>query len=70
MNTKYKRVLLKLSGEALAGDKGFGLDETTLDGIAATIKDCVDLGVQIAVVVVTEHDPGMVGENGKKFSLI
>jgi len=51
MNTKYKRVLLKLSGEALAGDKGFGLDETTLDGIAATIKDCVDLGVQIAVVV-------------------
>ena len=51
MSTKYKRVLLKLSGEALAGEKGFGLDEKTLDGIASTIKECVDMGVQIAVVV-------------------
>lgn len=51
MQTKYKRVLLKLSGEALAGDKGFGLDDATLDNIAKTVKECVDLGVQIAVVV-------------------
>ena len=51
MQTKYKRVLLKLSGEALAGNKGFGLDDETLDTIAKTVKDCVDLGVQIAVVV-------------------
>ena len=51
MQTKYKRVLLKLSGEALAGNKGFGLDDATLDTIAKTVKDCVDLGVQIAVVV-------------------
>lgn len=51
MQTKYKRVLIKLSGEALAGDKGFGLDEPTLDSIANTMKECVDLGVQVAVVV-------------------
>lgn len=51
MQTKYKRVLIKLSGEALAGEKGFGLDEPTLESIAKTIKECVALGVQIAVVV-------------------
>ena len=51
MQTKYKRILLKLSGEALAGDKGFGLDEPTIDGIAKTVKECTEMGVQIAVVV-------------------
>lgn len=51
MQIKYKRVLIKLSGEALAGEKGFGLDEPTLDQIAETIKESVDMGVQIAVVV-------------------
>lgn len=51
MQKKYKRVLIKLSGEALAGDAGFGLDEKTLDAIAKTIKECVDMGVEIAVVV-------------------
>ena len=51
MPIKYKRVLIKLSGEALSGKKGFGLDEPTLDSIANTIKKCVDMGVQIAVVV-------------------
>ena len=51
MHNKYKRVLIKLSGEALAGEKGFGLDEDTLSSIAKTIKECVDMGVQIAVVV-------------------
>lgn len=51
MQIKYKRVLIKLSGEALAGEKGFGLDEPTLDKIAETIKESVDMGVQIAVVV-------------------
>ena len=48
---KYKRVLIKMSGEALAGDKGFGLDEKTLDTIAKTIKECTEMGVEIAVVV-------------------
>ena len=51
MPTKYKRVLLKLSGEALAGEKGFGLDDKTIDSIADTVKECVDMGVEIAVVV-------------------
>ncbi len=51
MLPKYKRVLIKVSGEALAGEKGFGLDEKTLDSIAKTIKVCSDMGVEIAVVV-------------------
>lgn len=51
MGTKYKRVLLKVSGEALAGDKGFGLCEQTIGKITDTIKECVDMGVQIAIVV-------------------
>lgn len=51
MVPKYKRVLIKVSGEALAGNQGFGLDEGTLDRIAETIKICSDMGVEIAVVV-------------------
>ncbi len=51
MSPKYKRVLIKVSGEALAGEKGFGLDGATLDNIAETIKICSDMGVEIAVVV-------------------
>jgi uridylate kinase len=48
---KYKRVLLKLSGEALMGDKNFGHDYDTLKRIAEDIKEVVDLGVEISVVV-------------------
>src|SRR5207302_10774593 len=51
MDTKYKRVLLKLSGEALMGDKGFGIDPEVVRRIADEIKDVHRLGVQIAVVV-------------------
>ncbi len=51
MAIKYKRVLLKLSGEALMGDKGFGQDVSTLKRIALDIKEAIDLGVQICVVV-------------------
>ncbi|HYF80296.1 MAG TPA: UMP kinase [Symbiobacteriaceae bacterium] len=47
----YKRVVLKLSGEALAGERGFGLAPAVLDTIASQIRDVRDLGVQIAVVV-------------------
>jgi uridylate kinase len=47
----YKRVILKLSGEALAGDRGFGLEPQVLDYMAAQIKSVRDLGVEIAVVV-------------------
>ena len=48
---KYKRVLLKLSGEALAGDKHFGLCEETIGRITDKIKEALELGVEIAIVV-------------------
>lgn len=48
---KYKRVLLKLSGEALAGDKHFGLCEDTIGAITDKIKEAQNMGVEIAVVV-------------------
>lgn len=51
MEPKYKRVLLKLSGEALAGDKKFGLNYDVITDICKSIKKCVDLGVQIGIVV-------------------
>ncbi len=48
---KYKRVLLKLSGEALAGDKHFGLCEDTIGKITDKIKEALSMGVEIAIVV-------------------
>ncbi len=51
MSIKYKRVLIKLSGEALAGEKGFGLDYPTVQEICKNIKDAHDLGAEIAIVV-------------------
>lgn len=48
---KYKRVLLKLSGEALAGDKKIGLDYSVITPICESIKKCVDEGVQVGIVV-------------------
>ena len=50
-NAQYQRILLKLSGEALAGDKGYGIDAGTLDAIASEIKQVHELGVQLALVV-------------------
>ena len=47
----YKRVLLKLSGEAFAGDAGYGIDSTTLTRIAQQIKLVIQMGVEVAVVV-------------------
>ncbi|CAM5788341.1 MULTISPECIES: UMP kinase [Brevibacillus] len=47
----YKRVVLKLSGEALAGDIGYGIDPKVIFSIANQIKEIVELGVQVAVVV-------------------
>lgn len=47
----YKRVILKLSGEALAGDKGFGFDDDIIINICENIKAVAKLGVQIAIVV-------------------
>ncbi|RMF95773.1 MAG: UMP kinase [Candidatus Schekmanbacteria bacterium] len=48
---KYKRILLKVSGEILAGDKGYGIDLDVIKKIAAEIKDIHSLGTEIAVVV-------------------
>lgn len=48
---KYKRVLLKLSGEALSGDKGTGFDEATCIRVAGQIKELVDEGCQVAIVI-------------------
>ena len=48
---KYKRILLKLSGEVLAGEKGTGIDFERVLELAKEIKDCSDLGVEIAIVV-------------------
>ena len=51
MEPKYKRILLKISGEALAGSNKFGLDEEMLNMVATQVKSVLDLGVQVAVVV-------------------
>lgn len=48
---KFKRIVLKLSGEALAGDLGYGIDPNVIASIANQIKEVVDIGVQVAVVV-------------------
>lgn len=50
-DVKYKRVLLKLSGEAMAGEKGQGIDPATVNAIAAEIKEVYELGVEIAIVI-------------------
>ena len=47
----YKRVLLKVSGEALAGDKHFGLDFEVIGRVCDVIKECVEMGVQVGLVV-------------------
>ena len=51
MSQKYKRILLKISGEALAGESKFGIDFETLKPLAKVIKNCSKSGVQIAIVV-------------------
>lgn len=48
---RYGRILLKLSGEALAGDRGYGIDPAVLSGLATEIKEVLELGVQVAVVI-------------------
>ena len=48
---KFKRVLLKMSGEVLMGDREYGIDPATIDRIARDVKEAVDMGVQVCVVV-------------------
>ena len=47
----YKRVVLKLSGEALAGDAGYGIDQAMLNHVAEQVQDVRDLGIDVLVVV-------------------
>ncbi len=51
LELKYKRVLLKLSGEVLAGETSFGLDYNVVQAICKSIKRCTDLGAEIGIVV-------------------
>lgn len=51
MQPKYKRILLKLSGEALMGDDSYGINRATIDRIVSEVKEIAELGVQIAVVI-------------------
>ena len=51
MPLKYKRILLKLSGEALMGDKGYGIDASTVNFLAKEIKDVASMKIQISIVI-------------------
>lgn len=51
MNLKYKRILLKISGEALQGDSGFGIDPKIIGYIASEIESILALGVQVGIVI-------------------
>lgn len=48
---KYKRILLKLSGESLMGEQGYGIDKDRLNSYASQIKEAVDKGVEVAIVI-------------------
>jgi uridylate kinase len=50
-SSRYKRILLKLSGEALMGDSKYGISPKTLASIAGDVKDVVDLGVEVALTI-------------------
>lgn len=50
-SVRFKRVLLKMSGEVLMGDREYGIDPATIDRIAADVKQAIELGVQVCVVV-------------------
>ena len=51
LESEYKKILLKLSGEALAGDAGFGIDPKVLDRMSLEIKQIVELGIQVGMVI-------------------
>ena len=48
---KYRRILLKLSGEALAGEKGYGIDPLKAEELAVRVKEVRELGVDVAIVI-------------------
>lgn len=49
--THYRRIVLKLSGEALSGDQGFGIEPKVIKSIAKQVKDVAELGIEVAIVV-------------------
>ena len=49
MELTYKRILLKISGEVLAGGKGMGIDYDTVLNICSAVKECVDMGVRLVL---------------------
>lgn len=51
MTASYRRIVLKLSGEALSGDKGFGIEPVVIQSIAEQVKEVAELGIEIAIVV-------------------
>ena len=51
MASRYNRILLKVSGEALMGDKGYGIDAHTVDFMAREIKDILSMGIELAIVI-------------------
>ena len=50
MNNRYKRILLKLSGESLMGEKQYGIDEKRIAEYATQIKEIADMGIEIGIV--------------------
>ncbi len=51
MNPRYKRAVIKISGEALAGDKGFGINQDIINKVACQIKDVIKLGVEVGIII-------------------
>lgn len=51
MNNRYKRILLKLSGESLMGEKQYGIDEKRIAEYATQIKEIADMGIEIGIVI-------------------
>src|SRR4030095_8599249 len=78
MLPKFKRVLLKLSGESLMGDKNFGLDPGVIEQYAQDIKSITELGVQVAIVIgggniyrgMNEHETGIERAHGDYMGML
>lgn len=51
MELKYKRLIIKLSGEALSGDNGFGIDENTIEYVVRQIKTVVEMGIEVGIII-------------------
>lgn len=51
MELKYKRLIIKLSGEALSGDNGFGIDENTIEYVVRQIKTVVEMGIDVGIII-------------------